>query len=168
MRIKRVVDKRWKGETAKCIFITRLSLWRLNMFFISARHLFISLNSGFCSTHIFSLIKSVTLTSHWSCTISLLFARSFKTTKPKWVFEYAHYERVCEPTPLKIHSLLLEGRAADAWPCVSSLWQTSIAECLTYLDNGVVFVGSRLGDSQLVKVSEKQRFDCCGLCFYIK
>ncbi|KFP83830.1 DNA damage-binding protein 1, partial [Apaloderma vittatum] len=29
--------------------------------------------------------------------------------------------------------------------------QTSIAECLTYLDNGVVFVGSRLGDSQLVK-----------------
>lgn len=30
--------------------------------------------------------------------------------------------------------------------------QTSIAECLTYLDNGVVFVGSRLGDSQLVKV----------------
>lgn len=31
--------------------------------------------------------------------------------------------------------------------------QTSIAECLTYLDNGVVFVGSRLGDSQLVKVS---------------
>lgn len=33
------------------------------------------------------------------------------------------------------------------------LLQTSIAECLTYLDNGVVFVGSRLGDSQLVKVS---------------
>lgn len=37
--------------------------------------------------------------------------------------------------------------------CVSLQWQTSIAECLTYLDNGVVFVGSRLGDSQLVKVS---------------
>ncbi|NWI71395.1 DDB1 protein, partial [Todus mexicanus] len=31
--------------------------------------------------------------------------------------------------------------------------QTSIAECLTYLDNGVVFVGSRLGDSQLVKLN---------------
>ena len=30
--------------------------------------------------------------------------------------------------------------------------QTSIAHCLTYLDNGVVFVGSALGDSQLVKV----------------
>ncbi|KAI3377408.1 hypothetical protein L3Q82_008598 [Scortum barcoo] len=30
---------------------------------------------------------------------------------------------------------------------------TSIAECLTYLDNGVVFVGSRLGDSQLVKLN---------------
>lgn len=37
------------------------------------------------------------------------------------------------------------------------VFQTSIAECLTYLDNGVVFVGSRLGDSQLVKVSR---------CFY--
>ena len=31
--------------------------------------------------------------------------------------------------------------------------QTTIAECITYLDNGVVFIGSRLGDSQLVKVS---------------
>ena len=31
-------------------------------------------------------------------------------------------------------------------------FQTSIAHCLTYLDNGVVFIGSALGDSQLVKV----------------
>ena len=31
--------------------------------------------------------------------------------------------------------------------------ETSIPECLTYLDNGVVFVGSRLGDSQLVKLN---------------
>lgn len=38
--------------------------------------------------------------------------------------------------------------------CVSFQSQTSIAECLTYLDNGVVFVGSRLGDSQLVKVRD--------------
>lgn len=50
------------------------------------------------------------------------------------------------------------------WPqrlmcfCVSLHWQTSIAECLTYLDNGVVFVGSRLGDSQLVKVSSIRQF----------
>ncbi|KAA0714579.1 DNA damage-binding protein 1 DDB p127 subunit [Triplophysa tibetana] len=36
---------------------------------------------------------------------------------------------------------------------VELLGETSIAECLTYLDNGVVFVGSRLGDSQLVKLS---------------
>ncbi|TTN17659.1 DNA damage-binding protein 1 [Bagarius yarrelli] len=35
---------------------------------------------------------------------------------------------------------------------VELLGETSIAECLTYLDNGVVFVGSRLGDSQLVKL----------------
>jgi DNA damage-binding protein 1 len=31
-------------------------------------------------------------------------------------------------------------------------FQSAIAECITYLDNGVVYVGSRLGDSQLVKV----------------
>lgn len=37
----------------------------------------------------------------------------------------------------------------------SLFFQTSIAECLTYLDNGVVFVGSRLGDSQLVKVRRR-------------
>ncbi|CAH2326209.1 DNA damage-binding 1 [Pelobates cultripes] len=36
---------------------------------------------------------------------------------------------------------------------VELLGETSISECLTYLDNGVVFVGSRLGDSQLVKLT---------------
>ncbi|MGH0150674.1 UNVERIFIED_CONTAM: hypothetical protein FKN15_017842 [Acipenser sinensis] len=36
---------------------------------------------------------------------------------------------------------------------VELLGETSIADCLTYLDNGVVFVGSRLGDSQLVKIT---------------
>lgn len=39
--------------------------------------------------------------------------------------------------------------------------QTSIAECLTYLDNGVVFVGSRLGDSQLVKVRGSRLWLSC-------
>ncbi|XP_070551484.1 DNA damage-binding protein 1-like [Ptychodera flava] len=36
---------------------------------------------------------------------------------------------------------------------VELLGETAIAECLTYLDNGVVYVGSRLGDSQLVKLN---------------
>ena len=36
---------------------------------------------------------------------------------------------------------------------MSFYFQTAIAECITYLDNGVVCIGSRLGDSQLVKVS---------------
>lgn len=35
----------------------------------------------------------------------------------------------------------------------TSSGETSIPECLTYLDNGVVFVGSRLGDSQLIKLN---------------
>lgn len=35
----------------------------------------------------------------------------------------------------------------------ASTGETSIPECLTYLDNGVVFVGSRLGDSQLIKLN---------------
>lgn len=36
---------------------------------------------------------------------------------------------------------------------VELLGDISIPECLTYLDNGVVFVGSRLGDSQLIRLS---------------
>ena len=32
------------------------------------------------------------------------------------------------------------------------LGETSIADCLVYLDNGVVFVGSRFGDSQLIRL----------------
>ncbi|KAL8617543.1 DNA damage-binding protein 1 [Nucella lapillus] len=36
---------------------------------------------------------------------------------------------------------------------VELLGETTIAECITYLDNGVVFIGSRLGDSQLVKLN---------------
>jgi len=31
--------------------------------------------------------------------------------------------------------------------------EISIPECLTYLDNSVVFVGSRFGDSQLIKLN---------------
>jgi DNA damage-binding protein 1 len=33
--------------------------------------------------------------------------------------------------------------------------EVSIPECITYLDNGVVFIGSRLGDSQLIKLNTK-------------
>lgn len=33
------------------------------------------------------------------------------------------------------------------------LGEITIPECLTYLDNGVVYVGSRLGDSQMVKLN---------------
>ncbi|RWS30639.1 DNA damage-binding protein 1-like protein [Leptotrombidium deliense] len=36
------------------------------------------------------------------------------------------------------------------------LGEISIPECITYLDNGVVYVGSRLGDSQLVKLKVEQ------------
>lgn len=52
------------------------------------------------------------------------------------------------------HLLTLLHLEALSVKTVLSYHQTSIAECLTYLDNGVVFVGSRLGDSQLVKVRE--------------
>lgn len=33
--------------------------------------------------------------------------------------------------------------------------EISIPECITYLDNGVLFIGSRLGDSQLIKLNVK-------------
>lgn len=39
------------------------------------------------------------------------------------------------------------------------LGETSIAHCLTYLDNGVVFIGSALGDSQLVKLNTETNED---------
>lgn len=58
-----------------------------------------------------------------------------------------------------LYKLLLScryGRDEDIF--LFLILQTSIAECLTYLDNGVVFVGSRLGDSQLVKVSSSMQF----------
>uniref|UniRef100_A0A3Q2R3P2 DNA damage-binding protein 1 n=1 Tax=Fundulus heteroclitus TaxID=8078 RepID=A0A3Q2R3P2_FUNHE len=48
---------------------------------------------------------------------------------------------------------LIDGTVALKDLHVELLGETSIAECLTYLDNGVVFVGSRLGDSQLVKLN---------------
>lgn len=36
---------------------------------------------------------------------------------------------------------------------VEFLGEISIPECITYLDNGVVYIGSRLGDSQLIKLN---------------
>ncbi|VDL83163.1 unnamed protein product [Nippostrongylus brasiliensis] len=38
---------------------------------------------------------------------------------------------------------------------IESLGETVIAECLVYLDNGVLFVGSRFGDSQLVRLTSQ-------------
>ncbi|GLV40180.1 piccolo [Carabus blaptoides fortunei] len=38
---------------------------------------------------------------------------------------------------------------------VELLGEISIPECITYLDNGVLFIGSRLGDSQLIKLNSK-------------
>lgn len=35
---------------------------------------------------------------------------------------------------------------------IELLGETSIMECMTYLDNAVVFIGSKLGDSQLIKM----------------
>jgi DNA damage-binding protein 1 len=54
--------------------------------------------------------------------------------------------------------LLEEEQSDDDKPTVRDLkvellGETSIPECLTYLDNGVVYIGSRLGDSQLVKLN---------------
>lgn len=34
------------------------------------------------------------------------------------------------------------------------LGEVSVPECITYLDNGVFFIGSRLGDSQLIKLNK--------------
>lgn len=38
---------------------------------------------------------------------------------------------------------------------VEMLGEIATPECITYLDNGVLFIGSRLGDSQLVKLNTK-------------
>ncbi|XP_018327485.1 DNA damage-binding protein 1 [Agrilus planipennis] len=38
---------------------------------------------------------------------------------------------------------------------VELLGEIATPECITYLDNGVIFIGSRLGDSQLVKLNTK-------------
>ena len=64
----------------------------------------------------------------------------------------------CKNIILKGSNLLLTSRSSvykydyHVLP-MSFYFQTAIAECITYLDNGVVCIGSRLGDSQLVKVS---------------
>mgnify|MGYP002715706898 FL=1 len=57
--------------------------------------------------------------------------------------------------------LLLETEEKiDGTPCVKEnglkvelLGEISIPEAITYLDNGVLFIGSRCGDSQLVKLN---------------
>lgn len=51
-----------------------------------------------------------------------------------------------------LHLLVLSGDAKDAQPVVQPLGRTSVAHSLSYLDSGVVFVGSRQGDSQLVRL----------------
>lgn len=38
---------------------------------------------------------------------------------------------------------------------VELLGEIATPECITYLDNGVLFIGSRMGDSQLIKLTTK-------------
>ncbi|XP_014225976.1 DNA damage-binding protein 1 [Trichogramma pretiosum] len=61
----------------------------------------------------------------------------------------------------RLFMLFLEhDKRSDGTPYVKDLkveflGEVSIPECITYLDNGVIFIGSRLGDSQLVKLITK-------------
>ncbi|CAK9300497.1 unnamed protein product [Gordionus sp. m RMFG-2023] len=59
----------------------------------------------------------------------------------------------------RLFMLLLEATSSGpAGPFIikdmrlEALGETCIPECLTYLDNGVIYVGSRLGDSQLIRL----------------
>ncbi|KIH54852.1 CPSF A subunit region, partial [Ancylostoma duodenale] len=59
-----------------------------------------------------------------------------------------------------LYMLVLDVDVKAPSPCVKdlkieSLGETTIAECLVYLDNGVLFVGSRFGDSQLVRLTSQ-------------
>lgn len=47
----------------------------------------------------------------------------------------------------------MDGTASIRELNIELLGEVSIPECLTYLDNGVVFIGSHFGDSQLVKLN---------------
>lgn len=67
-----------------------------------------------------------------------------------------------------LHVLALEVNDSEVVGLsMDTLGQTSIASNLCYLDNGVVFVGSRFGDSQLVKLLPEPvrnlALVCCGL-----
>jgi len=63
-----------------------------------------------------------------------------------------------------LHVLALECRDTEVIGLsIDSLGQTSIASKLVYLDNGVVFVGSKFGDSQLVKLLPAPVCPICSL-----
>ena len=56
-----------------------------------------------------------------------------------------------------LYMLLLESEDRVDGPVIKDLklellGETTIPESMTYLDNGYVYVGSRLGDSQLVRI----------------
>ncbi|VDO74386.1 unnamed protein product [Heligmosomoides polygyrus] len=54
-----------------------------------------------------------------------------------------------------LYMLVLDVDTKSPTPCIESLGETTIAECLVYLDNGVLFIGSRFGDSQLVRLTSQ-------------
>lgn len=48
----------------------------------------------------------------------------------------------------------MDGSFTVKEPKVELLGEISIPEAITYLDNGVLFIGSRIGDSQLIKLNK--------------
>ncbi|KAF2354903.1 hypothetical protein FHG87_014345 [Trinorchestia longiramus] len=58
----------------------------------------------------------------------------------------------------RLFMLLLEKPVAEGDPDIKLelLGEICTPECITYLDNGVIYVGSRLGDSRLVRLNKTQ------------
>ncbi len=68
-------------------------------------------------------------------------------------------DRYCEGTSSSTSSYMYGPLVKDLK--LEHLGETTIAESMTYLDNGYVYIGSRLGDSQLVRLNAEPDENYC-------
>ena len=104
----------------------------------------------------YSFLQYYNHLSKSECTVYAETMTSFITCTP---IDQNGYRYLMSDAEGSLYLLILVGDSAVNSMQLQKLGQTSIASCLCYLDSGLVFIGSELGSTQLIRLESNRQSD---------
>ena len=104
----------------------------------------------------YSFIQYYNHLSKSECTVYAETMSSFIACAP---IDQDGYRYLMSDAEGNLYLLILVGEFAVTSLQLQKLGQTSIASCLCYLDSGLVFIGSELGNTQLIRLESNRQSD---------